>query len=69
MARASPTSLAVLQQLMNYRILLGLPKKRLRHTASVIAPPLPSPTTPEDWFEHEDYKEGCWMTVDIGLSK
>lgn len=67
MARASPTSLAVLQQLMNYRILLGLPKKRLRHPASVIA--LPSPTTPEDWFEHEDYKEGCWMMVDIGLSK
>lgn len=67
MARASPTSQAVLQQLMNYRILLGLPKKRLRHTASVIA--LPSPTTPEDWLEHEDYKEGFWMMVEIELSK
>lgn len=31
--------------------------------------PLPSPTTPEDWLEHEGYKEGFWMMVDIDLSK
>ena len=31
--------------------------------------PLPSPTKPEDWVGHEDYKEGRWMMVDIDLSK
>lgn len=34
------------------------------------ADPIPAPSTPEAWLNHEDYQDGgFWMMVDIDLNK
>jgi len=30
---------------------------------------IPTPSTPDKWFEYPDYRDGVWMMVDIDISR